>query len=384
MSEEGQTASAKRALVQSMDQASLGCVPNGVDALCEMFRASLHADVCLIALTDDELQGAAAGQLHMTNGGGAPSARALSARLMVRASDGPAIYTSPDARKGDKQVDAEVGSDEARRRLAALASMLRVSSMITVPLSDGDRCIGRLYVGSNKKRYSSQHILSIGRGARYACSLIASVRLTESLAKEAACQERRRISRDLHDSAMQPYIALKLGLEAMQRRLRGTPLAGELDELIKIANDGIGELRQYVVNLKNAAARKQFTSLLTAVRAQAKKFTEFYNIDAQVVAPSDISVSAPLRNDVIQIVREGLSNIRRHTSAERATINLREERGHLLVEVINDNARREAKPEFYPRSIGERATELGGRVSVRRRTGGRTVVAVELPLSQVA
>ena len=228
-----------------------------------------------------------------------------------------------------------------------------------------------------KKRYASRDILPISRGARYACSLIASIRLAETLAKEAAFQERRRISRDLHDSAMQPYIALKLGLEAMQRRLRGTPLAGELDELIKIANDGIGELRQYVVNLKNAAARKQLTSLLTAARA--KKFTEFYNIDAQVIAPTDISVSAPLRNDVIQIVREGLSNIRRHTAAERATINLREQRGCLLVEVINDNARREAKREFYPRSIGERATELGGRVSVRRGTGGRTVVAVELP-----
>lgn len=382
MSEEGQSASTKRALVQSTDQASLGWLPNGVDALCEMFRASLHADICLIALTDDELQ--SAGQLYMANGAGAHSPRALSARLMVRASDGPAIYMSSDSRGTDEQIDAEVGSDEARRRLAALAGTLRVSAMITVPLSDGDRCIGRLYLGSNKKRYSSRDILPISRGARYASSLIASIRFAEALAKEAAFQERRRISRDLHDSAMQPYIALKLGLEAMQRRLRGTPLAGELDELIKIANDGIGELRQYVVNLKNAAARKQLTSLLTAVRAQAKKFTEFYNIDAQVIAPTDISVSAPLRNDVIQIVREGLSNIRRHTAAERATINLREQRGCLLVEVINDNARREAKREFYPRSIGERATELGGRVSVRRGTGGRTVVAVELPLHQVA
>jgi signal transduction histidine kinase len=242
-----------------------------------------------------------------------------------------------------------------------------------------------LYVGSNKKRYSSRDIVPISSAARYACSLIASIRLAETLTKEAAFQERRRISRDLHDSAMQPYIALKLGLEAMQRRFRGTPLAGELDELIKIASDGIGELREYVVNLKNAAARKQqLPSLLTAVRAQAKKFTEFYNIDAQVIAPTDISVSAPLRNDVIQIVREGLSNIRRHTAAARATINLREQQGRLFVELTNDDARRAANREFYPRSIGERATERGGRVSVRRGAGGRTVVAVELPIPQVA
>jgi signal transduction histidine kinase len=60
-----------------------------------------------------------------------------------------------------------------------------------------------------------------------------------------AFQERRRISRDLHDSAVQPYIGLKLGLEAMRCRFRRTELARDLDELIKIASDGIGELRQY-------------------------------------------------------------------------------------------------------------------------------------------
>jgi len=361
-----------------------GWLPNGIDALCEMFRASLHADVSLIALTDDELHSAAALHLRMANGSGAHSARVLSARAMLRPSDGPAIYTSSDARRTNSlQMDIDVGSNEARQRLAALAGLLGVSSMISVPLSEGDRCIGRLYVGSNKAPYSSRDILPISRGARYACSLIASIRVAESLAKEAAFQERRRISRDLHDSAMQPYIALKLGLEATHRRLRGTPLARDLDELIKIANDGIGELRQYVANLKNAVARKELTSLLTAVRTQAKKFAEFYNIDAQVIAQTDISVSAPLQNDVIQIVREGLANIRRHTAAERATINLREQQGRLCLELINDKARQAVQQEFYPRSIGERAAELGGWVRVRRGAGDRTVVAVELPLQEV-
>ena len=363
---------------------SLGWLPSGIDALCEMFRASLHADVSLIALTDDELPGATAVHLRMANGSVAHSTRALGARVMVRASDGPAIYTSSDARRTAGQpMDVEVGGHEARQRLAALAGLLGVSSMITVPLSEGDRCIGRLYVGSNKEPYSSRDILPISRATRHACSLIACIRLAESLARKAAFQERRRISRDLHDSAMQPYIALKLGLEALHRRLRGSPLARDLDELIAIANDGISELRQYVVKLRTAAARQELTSLLTAVRTQAKKFAECYHIDAQVIAQTDISVSAPLHNDVIQIVREGLSNIRRHTAAERATINLREQQGRLFVELINDQAAQAAKPEFYPRSIGERAAELGGRVSVRQGAGARTVVAVELPLHEV-
>jgi signal transduction histidine kinase len=113
---------------------------------------------------------------------------------------------------------------------------------------------------------------------------------------------------------------------------------------------------------------------------QAKKFAEFYGIDAQVIADGDIPVSAPLQNEIMHIVREGLSNIRRHTSAQRATISLRKAQGQLLVELINDRARQASTRSFFPRSIGERAKELGGRVSVQHRSGQRTVVAVELPL----
>jgi signal transduction histidine kinase len=132
--------------------------------------------------------------------------------------------------------------------------------------------------------------------------------------------------------------------------------------------------------LKKAEAYRQIASLLPAVRTQARKFAELYGIDAQVVAETDIPVSALLQNEVMHIVREGLSNIRRHTCAEHATINLHEAHGRLLLELVNDKARQAAKQNFYPRSIGERATELGGRVSVRHRAGDRTVVAVELPL----
>lgn len=358
---------------------------NGIDALCEMLRASLQADLCLLALTDlqpsaEKPHSATAVHLCLADGSGGRSA--LGARLLLRPADGAVVHScrSSKARRTGQRRDADIGSNEARQRLSALAGLLGVSSMMSVPLGEGEACIGRVYVGSSMDHYTSQDILPLRRGAQRACSLIASIQLAERLAKETAFHERRRISRDLHDSAMQPYIAVKLGLEAMHRRLRGTELAGDLEELLRIASDGIGELRQYVVDLKKTEGQKQVASLLAAIRAQARKFSDFYGIDAHVIAQADIPVSAPLRNEVIQIVREGLSNIRRHTCAERATISLREAQGRLFVELINDTAREADRRKFYPRSIGERATELGGRVNVRHGAGNRTVVAVELPL----
>ena len=87
-----------------------------------------------------------------------------------------------------------------------------------------------------------------------------------------------------------------------------------------------------------------------------------------------------MQHEVIQMIREGLSNVRRHTTADRATIHLRQDEGKLLLEIINDSDGDGGNTcRFSPRSIGERATELGGRVRAERR-GRHTVVAVELPI----
>jgi signal transduction histidine kinase len=194
-----------------------------------------------------------------------------------------------------------------------------------------------------------------------------------------ARHERRQISRDLHDSAIQPLIGLKLGLEALRRRLGSDDhLVKDLDDLIAIARAGVGELRDYVGALKSAPASGTAGSLASALRSQAEKFGALYGIEATMIASGEVAIAAPLQHELIQIIREGLSNIRRHTAAKQAAIHLRQRRGRLLLEIANDAP---ARPwsRFRPRSICERAKELGGRVRVKCRNG-QTVVVVDLPI----
>jgi signal transduction histidine kinase len=352
---------------------------NGIDALCEVFRVALRADLCLIALRNMQANN------HTVHSSvrlpeGSTGRNLLRAQLILLPGDGPAVYHRASSKSLRTRSCTNNASNKAQQRLGALAGMLGLSSVMSVPLGEGNACIGRVYIGSNKQRYSSRDISLFWHSAKHACSLIKAAQLAERLSKELASQERQRISGDLRETGIQPYVGLKLGLEAMRRRFRRTDLATDLNELIKIANDGIGELRQYVKGLKKTKPHKQDTSLLSAVRTQAQKFAEFYGINTQVIAQADIPVDRPLQTDVMHIVREGLSNIFRHTRAKRAIIKVREARGRLFLELINDRAHQAARKKFYPRSIGERATELGGRVSVRHGAGHRTVVAVELPL----
>jgi len=131
--------------------------------------------------------------------------------------------------------------------------------------------------------------------------------------------------------------------------------------------------------LKAVPASSAAGSLAAKVRWQAEKFGALYGIKTTVIASDELLISPAMQHEVVQIIREGLSNIRRHTSAKRAAIRLRHRRETLLLGISNDNGGREPSA-FRPRSICERAEELGGRVRVRQRNG-HTVVIAELPCS---
>jgi signal transduction histidine kinase len=80
------------------------------------------------------------------------------------------------------------------------------------------------------------------------------------------------------------------------------------------------------------------------------------------------------------MIAEGLSNIRRHTQAKRATIGLVREAGMLTLRIANDGARGAAAAAFTPRSMTERALALGGYARVEREGDDCTAVLVDLPI----
>jgi signal transduction histidine kinase len=266
--------------------------------------------------------------------------------------------------------------------LTGLAHLLEAHSFLSLPIRSRSETLGRIHLTSRHPIYTRSDAQFFAHIMSQAGLLIDNMQLVERLAREVATDERRRISRDLHDATIQPYIGLKLGLEALCRRVApGDPLAREVDDLMKMAGDGIVQLRSYVGRLKREERRQERVSLLPAIRLQADKFSQFYGIDAQVLAEGDILVRERIFDEIMNIVREGLSNMRRHTRTKRAVIRLRESSGRLVIEFVNENDEPTGGPPgFVPRSLTERATELGGSVRVDPRADGHTVVAVEIPI----
>jgi signal transduction histidine kinase len=107
----------------------------------------------------------------------------------------------------------------------------------------------------------------------------------------------------------------------------------------------------------------------------------FYGLDVAVQFDAPLEVELRTADAIFQMVSEGLSNVVRHTVARSARVAIRSEEDRCVVEIANPLPDGLASPpSFVPRSIAERAADLGGRIAVDAARNGHTVVTVSLPL----
>jgi signal transduction histidine kinase len=199
------------------------------------------------------------------------------------------------------------------------------------------------------------------------------------MASNAASNERQKISLDLHDTAIQPYIGLRLGLGAIRNKSSSdNVLNDDLDRLIGMTEKVIDDLRNFAVTFKTGGD-KQEPIFMRVLSQQAARVKEFYGIDISIALAGNVKVSDRLATELLQLVHEGLSNICKHTLAQKGFVDIQFSETLLKIKIENEN-NNSPVIDFTPRSISERAAGLGGMVHVNQGQGGNTVVTVEIPV----
>jgi len=259
-----------------------------------------------------------------------------------------------------------------------LAELLDARSFICAPASLR-RSDGRLYVFSGQRMFRKADALFLDQIAAQAFPVIENIELLDRMASDAASQERQKIALDIHDTAIQPYIGLNMGLSALRNKAAAdNPLVEDLNKLGEMATKVICDLRRYAGMVRDGACKTEHT-LIVVLRQQAAQIRDFYGIDVAVFVEGELNVCDRLTAEVLQIVREGLSNICKHTLARRGSVRLECAHGLIRVRIEND-ADGSQSVNFQPRSITERAAALGGSAHVRHGTGGATAVHIEIPV----
>jgi signal transduction histidine kinase len=176
--------------------------------------------------------------------------------------------------------------------------------------------------------------------------------------------ERSRIASNLHDGSLQTLVAVRLRLEGLQALVREGRQDEVLDDLSTLQDEvtrEYGGLRSYVRDLARVGQR-----------APAEGAG-----DADVSVEARFSGSLRLVDDVLQIAREALTNVRRHSSAQAATISARDEGGRIVVSVDDDGVGFTSGAST-PWSIASKVRAAGGELRVEAESPGAHL-RIELP-----
>lgn len=263
--------------------------------------------------------------------------------------------------------------------LEQAAELLGAGSFVAAPLSLRGG-YGRVFVVRPDRELTRADAAFLAHVANHAVPLVENMALLDQIASNAASDERRRCALDLHDTAVQPYIGLSLGLAAVRRKAgTASPLADDLERLAAMADDVIVELRSFAGSMRATPVGRE-PLCLSALRRQADHVERCYGVRVRLDVDEKLVLGDRMLAEVVQIVREGLSNMCRHTRARCGHVRMHCEEAMLRIEIDNDADQAGTVLPFMPRSISERAAALGGRTYVRHGGAGRTAVCVDIPL----
>lgn len=195
----------------------------------------------------------------------------------------------------------------------------------------------------------------------------------EELERQATSEERRRVARDLHDG-----LAHELAFIASKARRSGAP--GEMKELSGAADRALDEARRAITVLSLSARQ----SLVTAVTQTAEDLGARLGVPVLVDLDEDVDVDADVAEQLLRIVREGLTNAAVHGDPHYVTVSLRGGGAGGYRLVIADDGRGFDPGNVDPTRFGlvsmrERASSFGGVFSVDSSPGGGTRLEVTFP-----
>ena len=313
----------------------------------------------------------------------------IMATLTAPPDDIAGVYLTRDLARGAwghfKAFDCVGGSvaETGRQPFMAIAEMMDAASLLTCPIYYRNQSIGRFFVyTSNVDAFDKSDLTFLLHAIDHFIPIVENIRLVDQMASDSAEQERKRIARDIHDSIIQPYIGLKLGIESLSHFVDNgdsqapRELEKRLGKLGEMAEQGIDDLRSYVHGLSRSSDSSSV--LHEALVRFAKRFSDSTGIIVVISCPQNLHLGDRLAAEVFQLIAEALSNIRRHTTSETAAIRLAVEHDRLVVEV--SNVRDGLSPgEFLPKTISSRCESLGGVAMIVNR-GKETKVKVTIPL----
>lgn len=263
-------------------------------------------------------------------------------------------------------------------------------SLLAVPIPGKEGYRGNLYVADKTTgpEFSEEDEQSLRRFATTAAIAIDDARLHERLRDLAVAEERVRIAREMHDGLAQVLAYVNAKAQAVKAFLAKGDAAEagvQLDQLAVAAREVLADVREGILALRTRTGPER--GLGEAVEEFARRWADQSGIEAEVGFDQDLRLSPTMELQLLRIVQEALSNVRKHAGARLARVALRRLDDRLVVEVADDGSgfdpeasRPGSAPRFGLAIMRERAASIGGTIGIHSTPGQGSRVRVDVPL----
>ncbi|MFB3884767.1 MAG: histidine kinase [Thermodesulfobacteriota bacterium] len=206
---------------------------------------------------------------------------------------------------------------------------------------------------------------------------------------DAQENERRRISRELHDEIGQALTAIKFNLDMIDKELPQTlpAISTRLGDAKSLSNQTIAAMRQLSMDLRPAMLDE--LGLIPTLRWYVQNFSKRVGIDSQFRAMGfEEKLSPQIETAFYRIVQEALNNVSKHARADLVEISLEQRDSKIYASIVDNGKGFDLEKVLHPESpergfgmIGmqERISLLGGKIDIESRLGFGTRIRIEVP-----
>lgn len=195
----------------------------------------------------------------------------------------------------------------------------------------------------------------------------------------AVISDRERIARDLHDSVIQRLFATGLQLQGTAMIATSPEVVARLEQAVADLDLTIRDIRGTIFELQHRPAG----SLRTEIHAIVREYVPLlgFNPAVRMSGPVDTRVSHAVREQLLPVLREAVSNVARHAMARSAAVELHAV-GHELRLMVSDDGTGlpDGAVESGLGNARQRATDLGGTLELAPHEPQGTVFVWRVPL----
>jgi two-component system, NarL family, sensor histidine kinase DevS len=307
----------------------------------------------------------------------APGTEPGELRVLATAGEGPPLEPVQSPQSAAWQT---LESGEPVR--VELGAILQRPAM-WVPVRHGSVVVATLGVGRDVPFTAREEGLLVGFAEQLSVAWTYE-RAQSEVRRLSLIEDRERIGRDLHDTVIQRLFAAGLSLQACVRRLDDRPdVAEKIERAVDEIDLTVKEIRSTIFALQSSGTEPR--GLRSALLQVADELALLLDRPPRVRfdGPVDAAVTRSVAEQLVPVLREGLTNVAKHARATDVEVEVAVVAGRVRLRILDDGIGIDptAQPGFGLRHLRERAEALGGRCEVRlRERASGTDLVWEVPL----